>query len=297
MTAPRDLDELASALLDGLLTDDEATAARRDPTVMARLAELAAAREAVRRPPAGPDPVARERGLAAALAAFDAGDEAGEQRGTGASAGTTVSPLGRRSPAARPAAAHGGTRPRPRGTAGRRWLTAAAIVLAVVGLGLGVVATNRDTGNDSSDTAASSSDDAGRLDDATEEPEGGTGEERAAPSVVPGRIVDLGDVDSPEALAERARSARVEGSPSDLDQAFGGEGAADEGGDDVPLAGECADGAAARRLPTASETIVLEARAMLDGERVDVWVLAADGKERVVAVDATCAVVVDEPLG
>jgi hypothetical protein len=291
MTAPRDLDELASALLDGLLTGDEATAAKRDPAVVARLAELAAVREAVQRPPAGPDPVARERGMAAALAAFDAGDEAGEQRGTGISAGTTMSPLGRRAPAARPAAARRGTPRPPRGTAGRRWLTAAAIVLAVVGLGLGVVATNRDTGSDSSDTAASSSDDAERSDNATEEqPEGGAAEERAAPSVPPGGVVDLGDVDSPEALAEVVRSARVEGSPSDVGQAFG-EDAADEGGG-VPLAGQCADGA----LPTAGETIVLEARATLDGDRVDVWVLAADGKERVIAVDATCAVVVDQPL-
>jgi hypothetical protein len=41
---------------------------------------------------------------------------------------------------------------------------------------------------------------------------------------------------------------------------------------------------------------VLEARATLDGDSVDVWVLAANGKERVVAVDATCEVVVDRPL-
>ncbi|MGH6693611.1 MAG: hypothetical protein ACREF4_23330, partial [Gammaproteobacteria bacterium] len=47
MTAPRDPDDLASALLDGLLTDDEAASARRDPAVAARLAELAAVREVV----------------------------------------------------------------------------------------------------------------------------------------------------------------------------------------------------------------------------------------------------------
>jgi hypothetical protein len=295
MTAPRDLDELASALLDGLLSDDEATAARRDSAVMARLAELAAVREAVRRPPARPDTDARERGLAAALAAFDAGDEAGEQRGTSASAGATVRPFGHRRPAARPGSAHRRTRRRPRGTAGRRWLTAAAIVLAVVGLG--VLASNWDTGADSGDTAASSSDDAEASDNATEEEaQGGTVEERAAPSVAPGGIVDLGDVDSPEALAERARSARADGSSSLLGQASGGEDAADEGGGGVPLTGQCADGAAARRLPAAGETIVMEARATLDGDTVDVWVLAADGKERVVAIDATCAVLVDQPL-
>lgn len=284
MTAPRDPDELASALLDGLLTDDEAAAAGRDPAVVARLAQLAAVREAVRRPPAGPDPVARERGVAAALAAFEAGDEGRSQRGTGARAETSVSPLGHR-------------RGRPRGTAGRRWLTAAAIVLAVVGLG--VLVSNLATGNDSgdsTDSAAGSSDDAERSGNATvEEPESGTAEERAAPSVAPGGIVDLGDVDSPEALAERARSARAEGFASSPGQEAGGQDAADEGGGGVPLPSQCAD-ADAGQLPAAGETIVLQARATLDGARVDVWVLAADGTERVVAVDATCAVVVDHPL-
>jgi hypothetical protein len=287
MTAPRDPDELASALLDGLLTDDEAAAAMRDPAVVARLAELAAVREAVRRPPAGPDAVARERGLAAALAAFDAGDEAGEPRTTGVPGGTTVSPRGRR----------GETPWRPRGTAGRRWLTAAAVVLAVVGLG--VLVSNWDPGGDDADTAGNAAtgiDDAGRSGTAAEEaPEGGAAEEHAAPSVAPGGIVDLGEVDSPEALAERARSARAEGFTSPQGQAFGSEAGADEGGGAVPLARRCPD-AAAGRLPEAGETIVLEARAALDGDSVDVWVLTADGEERVVAVDATCAVVVDQPL-
>jgi hypothetical protein len=295
MTAPRDPDELASALLDGLLTDDEATAAKRDPAVVARLAELAAVREAVRRPLPEPDPVARERGLAAALAAFEAGDGGGEERETGGSAGTTVTALGRRRSVVRPAAGHRGTPGRPRGTVGRRWLTAAAIVVAVVGLG--VLASNLDTGSDDGDTAASSSDDAERSGNATEErPEGGVAEESAAPSVAPGGIVDLGDVDSPEALAERVRSARADGSLSPLGQASGGEDAADEGSGGVPLAGQCADAAAAGRFPAAGETIVVEARATVDGDRVEVWVLAADGKERVVAVDATCAIVIDEPL-
>jgi hypothetical protein len=41
---------------------------------------------------------------------------------------------------------------------------------------------------------------------------------------------------------------------------------------------------------------VLQGRATVDGEPVDVWVLDADGEERLVAVDASCAVVVDQPL-
>jgi hypothetical protein len=298
MTAPRDPDELASALLDGLLTDDEEAAAKRDPVVVARLAELAEAREAVRRPPAGPDPVARERGLAAALAAFEAGDEAGEQRGAAVPAGTTVSPLGRRRPAARPAGVRDGTPWRPRGTSGRRWLTAAAIVLAVVGLG--VLASNWDPGSDSTDTAgdaASGSDDAERSGNATaEEDEEGTAAESTTPSVAPGGIVYLGDVDSPGALADRVRSARARGVASPLGQAGEQDAAGDEGAGGVPLPAQCTNAAATGRLPAAGETIVLDARATLDGDRVDVWVLATDGKERVVAVDATCVVVVDQPL-
>lgn len=299
MTAPRHPDDLASALLDGLLTDDEAAVARRDPAVVARLAELAAVREAVRRPPAGPDPVARERSLAAALAAFEAGDDAAEQRGAGA-VGSTVGAGGRLRPAERPAAARAGTPWRPRGTAGRRWLTAAAVVLAVVGLG--VLVSNWDTGSDTADTAArdataGGSDDTGGSGSATaEEFEGGTTEQGAAPTVAPGGIVDLGDVDSSEALAERARSALAAGSSSPLSEASGGEDAADEGAGDGAPRSQCADAAGAARLPATGETIVLEARATLDGDSVDVWVLAADGKERVVAVDATCEIVVDRPL-
>jgi hypothetical protein len=287
MTAPRDPDDLASALLDGLLTDDEAAVARRDPAVVARLAELAAVREAVRRPPAGPDPVARERGVAAALAAFEAGDDAAEQRGAGAPVGSTV--------AAR-------TPWRPRGTAGRRWLTAAAVVLAVVGLG--VLASNWDTGNDNADNAAQGGETTGGSDDAgggsgsatVEEPEGGTAGQGAAPTVAPGGIVDLGEVDSSEALAERARSALASGSPSPLSEASSGEDAADEGAGGGALRSQCAGAAGAARIPATGETIVLEARATLDGDSVDVWVLAADGTERVVAIDTTCEVVVDRPL-
>jgi hypothetical protein len=298
MTAPDDPDDLASALLDGLLSDDEAAVARRDPAVVARLAELAAVREAVRRPPAGPEPVARERGLAAALAAFEAGDDPAEQRAAGAG-GRTAAAGGRR-PAERPTAARTGTPWRPRGTAGRRWLTAAAVVLAVVGLG--VLASNWDTGSDNADTAggeatARESDDAGGgSGSATEEEPEGAAEQGGAPTVAPRGTVDLGDVDSSEALAERARSALAAGSPSPLDEASGGQGAADQGAGGGTLLSQCADAADAARLPAAGETIVLQGRATLDSDTVDVWVLAADGKERVVAVDATCAVVVDRPL-
>ena len=73
MTSSHDVDELASALLDGLLDPEAAEAARRDPAVAARAAEMQAAREAFRRVPP-PDPDRRERAIAAALGALDALD-------------------------------------------------------------------------------------------------------------------------------------------------------------------------------------------------------------------------------
>jgi hypothetical protein len=70
MTPSRDVDEIASALIDGALGPDEAEAARRDPAVAARAAEMQAARQAVRRVPP-PDPARRDDAIAAALAAAD----------------------------------------------------------------------------------------------------------------------------------------------------------------------------------------------------------------------------------
>jgi hypothetical protein len=300
MMPPRDPDDLASALLDGLLTDDEAAVAQRDPAVAARLAELAAVRDAVRRPPAGPDPVAREQGLAAALAAFEASEAPAEQREAGA-VGSTVRSHGHRRPPSGSAAARGGTR-RPRGTAGRRWLTAAAVVLAVVGLG--VLASNWDAGSDNTDNAAQggatdeSSEEAGGDGRAAEGPDSGTTEESVAPSAAPGVIVDLGDVGSSDALADRARSILAEGVGRPLAEGSGGEVEADQGpaGDADLLATTCRKDADAERLAAFSETVVLRGRATLEGEPVDVWVLTSDGTERVVALDTSCVVVVDQPL-
>jgi hypothetical protein len=295
MTAPRDLDDLASALLDGLLTDDEAASARRDPAVAARLAELAAVREMVGRPPAGPDPAARERGLSAALAAYDAADADAEPvRGA-------AGPAGRGRAAARPATSRADTPWRAQGSARRRWLTAAAVMLVVVGLG--ALASNWDTGGDDADTATQAgvteeSSNEGEASDAAADDGGGATEETAAPGDDLSAIVDLGDVDSSEALADRARSIlaqRPAGPPAAAsgDEAEEGQRA---GGDADFLPSACGADAESELLPAAPGRVVLQGRATVDGEPVDVWVLDADGEERLVAVDASCAVVVDQPL-
>jgi hypothetical protein len=295
MTAPRDLDDLACALLDGLLTDDEAASARRDPAVAARLAELAAVREMVGRPPAGPDPAARERGLSAALAAYDAADADAEPvRGA-------AGPAGRGRAAARPATSRADTPWRAQGSARRRWLTAAAVMLVVVGLG--ALASNWDTGGDDADTATQAgvteeSSNEGEASDAAADDGGGATEETAAPGDDLSAIVDLGDVDSSEALADRARSIlaqRPAGPPAAAsgDEAEEGQRA---GGDADLLPSACGADAESELLPAAPGRVVLQGRATVDGEPVDVWVLDADGEERLVAVDASCAVVVDQPL-
>jgi hypothetical protein len=300
MTAPRDPDDLASALLDGLLTDDEAASARRDPAVAARLAELAGVREVVGRPPAGPDPAARERGLSAALAAYDAADDDAEPSDA-EPVGGAAGPAARGRAAARPATSRADTPWRAHGSARRRWLTAAAVMLVVVGLG--ALASNWDTGGDDADTATQggatevSSNDGG-VPDAAADDGGGATEETAAPGDDLSAIVDLGDVDSSEALADRARSIlaqRPTGPPAAAsgDEAEEGQRA---GGDADFLPSACGADAESELLPAAPGRVVLQGRATVDGEPVDVWVLDADGEERLVAVDASCAVVVDQPL-
>jgi len=299
MTTPRDPDALASALLDGLLAADEAAAVRRDPAVVARLAELAAVREAVGTPPPPPSPVARERSLAAALAAFDEAGEAHESDEASEPGTTSVAPM----PPAR-AARHGSRRTDTAWRApdqGRRgrWLTAAAVMLAVVGLGFLARDWGSD-GDDAEDTAATASADdssnegGGSGDDAreTEAGDAAGGEEgadtgdQAHPAL---ELIDLGDVGSPEALADRARSAVADRSAdADLN-------ASDGGGDLFTAA--CRDGSVPGVPAPAAGTVVLQARATLDGQPVDVMVLDADGAQRLVAVDADCTLVVDQPLG
>jgi hypothetical protein len=292
MTHPRDPDDLASALLDGLLSDDEAAVARRDPAVAARLAELAAVRDAVRRPPHAPDPAVRERALAAALAAYDSPDEP-DQPG-----GTAVGPL-RGARAARPTAPHPDTAWRPHGSAHRRWLAAAGVVLVVAGLG--ALARNWDRVDDddaSTETAEVQSSEGGESNAAADQSAGGGADETAAPGDGSGAIVDLGDVDSPAALTERARVI-LAGRFSDASgRAPTGEAETGQATPPAPgaSAAGCANDARAERLAAGSERVALRGRATLDGEPVDVWVIGASGEERVVAVDASCAVVVDQSL-
>jgi hypothetical protein len=181
MTPSRDVDELASALIDGALGPDEAAAARRDPAVATRAAEMQAAREAVRLVPP-PDPGRLDATIAAALAS--AGPTAAEPGGpwavvddpaaaggldapapsptTGPATGTPPAPTPPppdpvRMPA-RPPEGRGGSMvpmgPRRRRWTDPRWLGAAAAVVLVLAVG-GVLAAQSSPSDDNGDQTAS----------------------------------------------------------------------------------------------------------------------------------------------
>ena len=77
MTDPHDLDELASAHLDGATSPAEAALVAADPALQARVEELRVIRAAVREVPAV-DAARRDAAIAAALEVFD--DEAADDR-------------------------------------------------------------------------------------------------------------------------------------------------------------------------------------------------------------------------
>jgi hypothetical protein len=77
MTDPADLDDLASAHLDGHTSPEEAARVAADPELQARVEELRAVRAALHElPPV--DPARREAAISAALAAFDEDRAPGE---------------------------------------------------------------------------------------------------------------------------------------------------------------------------------------------------------------------------
>jgi hypothetical protein len=256
-------DDLASGLLDGTLPDEAAAAARRDPAVVARVAELAAARDQLRQMPP-PDPVARDRAVAAALAAFDLA-AARDRRAARAS----------------------------------RWLGAAAAVAVVAAVaGLAVMAGD---GTDEDQATSSVSDDAGDQEASRESAdestgEGGAGEDSGAASPAPEATLSvvgyLGTFDDGAALVERIAADLRSGSSADLDAPDAPESLVPSSGVGCPEASlpPAAQRAGARLVGTAT----------VAGTPVDAWLVPdpdAGGELRVVAVTPACDAVVDQPLG
>lgn len=296
-------DELASALVDGLLPPDAAEAARRRPDVTARVAAIDAARSALRDVPP-PDPAARERAVAAALDAFDR-DEADARRG--AATGTPGRPASHtpeRPPVADLSARRQGG---SRGRALPRWLGAAAAIALLAGVvGLALAGSN---GSDDTDDAAMSADESSGVED-----RGGSGS--AAPDGDDGAgESDLGAEESAEAPTSAAAPDELLeaghlgtfAAPADLVDELAtrvGRQTADilpeaetgEGGDDTSAAMLCAaDPSVALGDP--GSVAQVHGTAVVDGRDVDVWVVATPEGRRVVAVDGECDVVVDQPLG
>jgi len=282
---PRDLpdrDELASALLDGALPPGRAEEARHDPAVMARVTELAAARDRLRETPVpAPDPGARERALTAALAAFE-----DEGHGEGPGAGRAgAADLG-----ARRAARAGG--------AGRaiRWLGVAAALLALAGLA--GLASRSGGGGDSEDSTASaalddSSGGSGAREESAEDDGASAGDRTAGEAL--GAVEDLGSFASGADLVDRLRAepdAQLPAPSSQPDAGAGDSGEAEVGGD---AAASPPTTACAVPAPAGGEA-VLRGRAVVAGIPVAVWVVTSAAGARVVAIDASCRSVVGANL-
>jgi hypothetical protein len=265
-------DELASALLDGALPADEADAARRDPAVAARAAEMAAARDRVRDVPPLPAG-AGDDALAAALGAYD--DAA------------VTSLAGRRS------SSSGRRRGAP------RWLGAAAALILVAGVVAGLAALGRSDrqGDSSSDVASAGG--GGSAEKA--QGSGSSGSATQPQPTIPegvsnlGDLGDLGDAPSPEALARRV--AALPEASADSGQLTNAAPQSTTGDDNMSrqsLVG-CSPDDATRGRPGA--TVSAHGRARAGGRPVDVWIVRDGDQTRVVVLDAGCRITADEPAG
>lgn len=295
-------DELASALLDGELSDDEAAAARARPDVMAWAGAMEEARRALRELPVPPH-AGRDRAVAAALAAFD------DQRADDGETSAAVGAGGRREagghrsrdPVAPPTARGASTR------RAQRWLAAAAAAAVLAGLAGLAVATGDDRTDQ--DAAGYAADEAAEGDDGDSQAggsaaEGGEAPDRAEAEEAPMATADteltdelaaadagdLGAFPSADALVDHLAALLAEG---------GDEGRV------PPMDGDDGAGTAFRQAcvddppaPLAAAlATVLGGRAVVYGRLVDVWVIDTVEGRRVVALDDSCSPVVDRPLG
>jgi hypothetical protein len=258
-----------------------------DPEVAARAAAMESARAGLRAvPPASPD--ARERALAAALAAFD--DEA---------VLTSAPPAGTAPPSRSTDLDHH----RSRRGAGR-WIGAAAAAVLVIGVLVAGIA-----GQPSSDDAESADEATASMD--VGEPETGEagsaaeGDAEAAPGADDGArvpeatadapatagrsLVAIGDFPSVDDLLDSAAGlSAADLSLPDADataseQATDGEG----GGDPRCAAAAVADGATA---------VILVATGSVAGSDAEVWRVTGSDGERLVAFDAGCSITGSRPV-
>jgi hypothetical protein len=279
----RDLDELASALVDGSLDADEAARAAADPEVGTRADEIRRLQASLRDVPAAP-PTAEDAAVAAAVDAFDEG-----------AVRKDVAPI---------ASAGGGARwlsprnPRP-------WLVAAAVLaIVVVAAGLftrrdssddNVAATGRDAAEEPASEAAESiapsdQDDAAALDAAED-----SARDEVAPPTSSSQgtsaenpladVEDLGDVDGVDELTTRV----IAGWRDDRAAAESSQEAFE------PTRG-CP--ALSVRGDRERGTSIYVAKARLEGQHVTVHLYRNEGVEglRLVATNDACEDLVDEAV-
>jgi hypothetical protein len=307
---PRDPDDVASDVVDGLLPPDEAAAAQRDPAVAQRVHRILEARDALRSTPPF-DADAAERAIAAAVEVFDP---------TGPSAPATdqdraTSPL---PPPLRSidSTVAGPVTSSPTSGHGRRpvgpWLAAAAALLVALAT-VGLLARNgRD---DSEDTAARSTeaetssepDQTGEESTAEgggagapaadEAPQGGddagSASETDARTQADALVHQLGEVRDADELAARVTSS-VDGGRDRPTQPTDAGGLAEEGAESPGGAQSCA-GLTTGGDPSRGVSVFV-ADAVLDGNPVRVHVYRSGDHQQLVATDHACTTVVDTPL-
>lgn len=282
MTQPQipDPDELASAVLDGAATPEEAALVAADPALTARVEALRAARDRLRSAEAAPvDPERREIAIAAALAAFD------ELERGDAGREPVVAPV--------PLAA----RRRP-GSVPRVWRYVAIAAAIVAGVLVVPLIGGLDGGDEEDledfasempertttmDASADGSEAAGVGDAALDEPMVAPDPaEESAPALGGPRLVPhLGAFEDVAALELAVVEAT--GQPS-------GGSATDDQGQAAPACEEPI-------VPVEDGAVVLELGATLVDAEVTVLVLERpDGSRTVRVLDGACAVVHDAPL-
>jgi hypothetical protein len=291
---PRDPDDVASDVVDGLLPPHEAEMAQRDPAVAERVQRIMQVRAALRDiPPAQPQ--AANQAIAAAL---DAADIAAAP---GPTAPAPPPPLQSvPSPAPLPAA-----RPARSDRGPGRWLAAAA-VLVVALVTIGLLARGSDESGDQA-AVESSADRADQSEESESEPgasqSGGNADTRApsdqeSPTAAEddagagggdGRtagITYLGDVPDAEELAGRVDSSLTAGAGVPAEAPDEGATASEsEACPSLTVAGDTDRG-----------TATFVADATLDGNPVRVHVYQSGDEQRLVATDQSCTDVVDQPF-
>jgi hypothetical protein len=308
----RDLDALASDLVDGLLPPAEAARARQDPEVAARVASLEALRAAIRSVPP-PDPGMSDRIIAAAIASAST-SPAQELPPTRQLTAVPLPPPPYLSSAPAP--------PPPPArsvrSSARVWLAAAAAIVVAGLVTAGLVSQSGHDGQNESVAAPSSAKDeandksvgaAGPESTPAPTPPGSTGgksdsggngdtpSDQASSSSStssPASILvegsdDLGDVGSADELAALVRQQGASESPGTTRKGDGDGTMSANGDESEECPGLTEEGDPARGTST------YFAHATYDGTPVVVHLYEQAGERRLVATDDSCVDIVDVP--